>query len=159
MTAEAIAHIQPLGDGTTRIGILLGGARLQRHFGPPAPAQGEVWADVALAWSSPEAVYAEAPLVIAMLACGTLVRLRTLHAHDWREALDALAHDIPDQPGANYLYDGISVGCTEDRRTVTLTAMRRNSLTATHIVPRAPIEGEWTRGFENDPDDPINDFR
>ena len=184
MTAEAIAHIRPLGNGTTRIGILLGGARLRRHFGPPAPAQGEVWTDVALAWPSPEAVYAEAPLVIAMLARGAPVRLPaldasdrewaaprgttpidtadtgtiTLDAHDWREALDALAHDIPDEPRANYLYDGISVGCAEDRRTVTLTAMRRNSLTTAHIVPKAPIEGEWTRGFENDPDELVNNF-
>lgn len=82
MTAEAIAHVRPLGNGTTRIGILLGGARLRRHFGPPAPAQGEVWADVALRWPSAEEFYTEVPLVIAMLARGSPVPLPVTAASD-----------------------------------------------------------------------------
>lgn len=185
MTAEAIAHLRPLANGITRIGILLGGKRLRRHFGPPAPAQGEVWADVALRWASSEEFYAATPLVLAMLARNEPLPLPVLDASDrewaapwgilpidaadsgtitvradeWREALDALARDIPDEPQANYLYDGISIGCTEDRRTATLTAMRRSSLTTVRIVPKAPIEGEWTQGFDNDPDEPVNDFR
>ena len=184
MTAEAIAHLRPLANGITRIGILLGGAKLRRHFGPPAPAQGEVWADVALPWASSEELYAEAPLVLAMLARNNPVPLPvlgasdrewtapwgtipintadsgtiTVHADEWREALDALAGDIPNELQGNYLYDGISIGCTEDRRAATLTAMRQSSLTTVRIVPTAPIEGEWTQGFENDPDDPVNDF-
>lgn len=151
---------------------------LQGHLTVQAIQSGSVCVQVASA-------YAETPLVLAMLARNKPIPLPVLDASDrewtapwgtlpidttdrgtitvrtdeWREALDALARDIPDEPQANYLYDGISIGCTEDRRTVTLTAMRRSSLTTVRIVPKAPIEGEWTQGFDNDSEEPVNDFR
>ena len=185
MTAEAIAHLRPLANGITRIGILLGGRKLRRHYGPPAPAQGEVWADVALPWASSEEFYAATPLVLAMLArsnpspvpvLGAKDRewtapwgalpidtadsgAITVRAEEWREALDALERDIPNEFQGNSLYDGISIGCTEDRRAATLTAIRLSSFTTVRIVPKAPIEGEWTQGCDHDRDELVNHFR
>ena len=161
------------------------GEKLRRHYGPPAPAQGEVWADVALPWASSE-FYAATPLVLAMLARSNPSPVPVLGANDreWTAPWGALPHRHRRQrsdhgpcgrmarsagrsgarhpervPGEFPLRRDQQSAAPRTGGAATLTAIRLSSFTTVRIVPKAPIEGEWTQGCDHDPDELVNHFR